>query len=97
MRLTKELAIFAITTEARAHFAQVLAAADIPEEDGPVIRMFLGKEGLGLALDDVKPEDTKYEHEGNTVLMVYEKLTHALDGKTLDVGQTNEGESLLLR
>ena len=50
--------MFSITTEARAHLAEVLATADVPDEDEPVIRMFLGKEGLGLALDLEKPEDS---------------------------------------
>jgi Fe-S cluster assembly iron-binding protein IscA len=89
--------MFAITTQARAHLAQILAAADTPDEDEPVIRMFLGQENLGLALDLEKPEDSKYDHEGNTVLVVDEKLTQALEGKTLDVMQTDEGESLTLR
>jgi hypothetical protein len=96
-RLTKELAMFAITTEARAHLAQVLATADVPDDDQPVIRMFMGNEGLGLALDLEKPEDTAYDHDGDTVLVVDERLLQALEGKTLDVESTEEGEALMLR
>jgi len=89
--------MFAITPGARAHLALVLEAADVPDDDNPVIRLFLGNEGLGLALDLEKPEDTKFEHEGNTILVVDDKLTQALEGKTLDVEVTEQGESLTLR
>ena len=89
--------MFAITTEARAHLGQTLATADVSDDDEPVIRMFMGKEGLGLALDVENPEDTKYDHEGNTVLVADGKLVEALEGKMLDVEVTDQGTSLVLR
>jgi Fe-S cluster assembly iron-binding protein IscA len=89
--------MFAITTGAGSHLAEILATAEAPEQGAAVIRMFLSKEGLGLAVDQEKEEDSKYDHEGNTVLVIDEKLVQALEGKTLDVETTDEGTSLMLR
>jgi Fe-S cluster assembly iron-binding protein IscA len=89
--------MFAITTEAGDHLAEILATADVPDEHEAVIRMFLNQEGLGLALDLEKPGDSKYDHGGNTVLVVDENLAQALEGKTLDIESGEEGKSLTLR
>jgi Fe-S cluster assembly iron-binding protein IscA len=89
--------MFSITADAGAHLAQILAGADEPAESDPVIRMVMGKDGLGLQLDSEKPGDTGYEYEGETVLVVDEQLLPMLEDRTLDLETSEQGESLTLR
>jgi Fe-S cluster assembly iron-binding protein IscA len=85
-----------VTPEARMHLVEVLAASEEPEQNNSVLRMYMSKDGLALALDLEKAEDTKHDHDGNTILVIDQQLSQALAGKTLDVENNEQGESLIL-
>jgi len=65
-------------------------------DDGTCLRLVANNEGLGLAPDTQKADDTTYEAEGDTVLVVNEDLAGKLGSVTLDVEQTEEGPRLAI-
>lgn len=56
------------------------------------------KEGgqFGIVLDRESEGDQVVEHDGDKVLLVTPGLSTILDGKTLDVQDTEEGQKLFL-
>ena len=86
-----------VTETAGAHLAQILSQSEAPQAEGVVVRMFNGPNGLGLTLDQSRPEDTTFDHDGETVLAMDSELANALDEKTLDVANSEQGRSLTIR
>ena len=62
--------------------------------EGVVVRFYLEGETLEVKMDAEKPDDAKFAHEGKTVLVIDRELSKHLDGKTLDVQDTDEGPQL---
>jgi Fe-S cluster assembly iron-binding protein IscA len=83
-----------VTDEAKAHLATILDENDIPTEQ--TVRLMTGPNGLGLAPDMPKDEDTTFDHAGRTVLAIEPAIADQLDGRTMDVEQTAEGVQIKL-
>jgi Fe-S cluster assembly iron-binding protein IscA len=56
-----------------------------------------GEVTLRLALDEAGSDDVVLEHRNQTVLIVSKSGAAALDGRTLDVVETSEGQRLTIR
>lgn len=83
-----------ITESAGAHLAQLLAENNASEDTA--IRFLLIGEKLTPKLDNVRPGDATFEHEGRTVLLLDEPLSERLADNTLDLKEGHEGLRLSL-
>lgn len=63
---------------------------------GCTLRLATEGERLNLKWDQRKPGDAAVSHEDATVLILDEEISGALDGRTLDVKQTENGPALML-
>jgi Fe-S cluster assembly iron-binding protein IscA len=86
-----------VTDAACAAMAELLAEAELPEDDPAVVRLFYGDEGLGVVFDEATADDNTFTHEGAPVLAVDAKLAEALEDQTLDVEQSEGGMELTLQ
>lgn len=77
-----------------AFLGQLLVESDAP--DDAAVRFVIDGNSLSLQLDDEKPGDATFNHEGRTVLVVDEDISKILDGKTLDLEESEEGPKLTL-
>ena len=77
------------------------AVARLPEEAKtgrePSLRLIVQGTQAGLALDYPQENDQIVEHDGHPVLLVDSELSQILDGATVDVTSTPEGERLTLK
>jgi Fe-S cluster assembly iron-binding protein IscA len=61
------------------------------------IRLSLGEEGqFGIALDVESEGDQVVEHDGDKVLLIGSNISTVLEGRTLDVQDTEEGPRLVI-
>lgn len=67
-----------------------LVPTTVPQDSDP------GQLELGLGLDRSKEGDQVVEHNGKKVLLVDESTGELLDGATLDVVDTPEGQQLTI-
>ena len=72
-----------ITESAGAHLAQLLVENNASEDTA--IPFLLVGEQLRPSLDNVRPGDVTFEHEGRTVLVLDEPLSNQLADNTLDL------------
>lgn len=86
-----------VTEAAGAHLAELLAESKTPEARDLVVRIVYEADGLALTLDQTRADDQTFDHEGVTVLVVDEKLSEALAGRTLDIAETETGQRLTMR
>ncbi|MEX0653322.1 MAG: hypothetical protein WD534_01340 [Phycisphaeraceae bacterium] len=84
-----------MTQSAAEHLEQLLAEADAPE--GAAARFVAGPEGLSLHLDQQRPGDETYEHDGRTILLIDEQIADLLAERTLDLETTDDGPALTLQ
>jgi Fe-S cluster assembly iron-binding protein IscA len=84
-----------ITETAGAHLAQLLVENDASED--VAIRFLLVGEKLRPILDDVRPGDVTFKHQGKTILALDEPLSERLADTTLDVKEAGDGKHLSLR
>jgi hypothetical protein len=84
--------MFTVTDEARELLRQQLDGVGIAA--GLVVRVALDGEGLIMDLDELKPGDRKFQHEGNAVLVLDEATFAGLEDNTLHVEQTPDGPVL---
>ena len=72
----------------------LLARSDDPEAG---LRLSIKPTGqLGIVLDREEESDQVVEHEGSKVLLVASELAPLVDGVTLDVKDTPEGQKLVV-
>jgi len=83
-----------MTPEAGTYLSGILNERNCPED--VAIRFLCEGQGIAMRLDNAKPEDTSVEHEGRTVLLLDEQVANLLEGQTLDVEKSQEGERLFL-
>lgn len=81
-----------LTDAAGAHLAVILADKECA--DDIAVRLVCRKTRKSLVLDNSKDGDSTFKHEGRTVLLLSQKVVDLLDGKTIDVRQTNTGGRL---
>lgn len=82
-----------VTDQALAALAAVRADSDAAP--GESILLFLEEDGsLGLALAEIEEGDNVIEQDGQVAVIVAEDLAQALDGMTLDVAVSEDGEEI---
>lgn len=76
------------------------AVSKLPEEvevtQEPSLRLIIQGSQAGLALDFPQEGDQRVEHEGHTVLVIDPMVGQVLDGTTVDVTNTPEGNRLTI-
>jgi len=86
--------MLAVTEAAGAHMAQLLAEAEAPED--VALRFVHAERGLVVRLDNARPGDETFSHEGRTVLVLDEQVAQLLAENTLDVRDEGDGPRLTL-
>jgi Fe-S cluster assembly iron-binding protein IscA len=82
-----------VTDRALTALSAMRAASDAQE--GETILLYLEEDGsLGLALAELEEGDNVIEQDGQVVVIVAEDLAQALDGMTLDVEVSENGEEV---
>lgn len=77
-----------------AFISELLTASEAPDESA--VRFVIEENELSMKLDEEKPGDKIFLHEGKIVLLVDEEMSQVLDGKTLDVENTEKGPQLMM-
>ncbi len=83
-----------MTDAAGEHLVVLLDNANAPDE--AAVRLVMSEGGLGMRADTAKPEDVTFEHDGRTVLLASKDVADALDGRTLDAVETENGTGLTI-
>jgi len=83
-----------ITEAAGSHLADMLTEAEAP--DDVAVRFIIQGRGLAMELDNASPDDSTFNHEGRTILVLDEQLSDLLSDKTLDIKDSEEGPHLTL-
>lgn len=81
-------------TEAAAQLLAEVLERD--EASNRAIRIAEGEGGWTMHLDHEEPEDESFEHEGRTIILLAPSVAEALEEKTLDVHNTEQGWKLRL-
>jgi hypothetical protein len=90
----KEVVMLTMTDTAGEYLTTVLDDANAAEETA--IRLVLDGNTLTPKLDNARPGDATFDHEGRMVLMLDAQLTQVLAESMLDVRVTEEGPVLVL-
>jgi Fe-S cluster assembly iron-binding protein IscA len=92
---TKEVKMLTVTEGAKQLLKETLREHSEDPETG--IRLSVKEGGqFGIVLDTESEGDQVVEHDGDKVLLVAPGLSTVLEGKTLDVHDTEEGPKLFL-
>jgi len=83
-----------ITPAAGGYLCDVLERAQAPQETA--IRLEIEGNTLKSKLDQARPGDATYDHEGRPVLLLDDRVAQLLEGSTLDVEPTSQGGALIL-
>ncbi|MHC4414277.1 MAG: hypothetical protein ACYS0G_03230 [Planctomycetota bacterium] len=83
-----------LTDTAGAFLVDLLGEAEAPQE--VAVRFVVETEGVSLRLDNERPGDESFSHDGRTVLLLDEEMSTMLTEKTLDVQESQEGPKLTL-
>lgn len=84
-----------VTEKATAALSEALEANR--EDDSDVLRLTQAAEGMGLSIDKEQDGDQVVEHDERKVLVIEPKVSDALDGATIDIVDTPEGQRLVLQ
>jgi Fe-S cluster assembly iron-binding protein IscA len=91
----KEVKMLTVTEGAKQLLKETLRGHSEDPETG--IRLSVKEGGqFGIVLDTESEGDQVVEHDGDKVLLVAPGLSTVLEGKTLDVQDTEEGPKLYL-
>lgn len=83
-----------LTEAAGEHLAEILGNSDVPES--VAVRFVCKESEISLSLDNQKPGDATFEHQGKTVLLLDQHAAEYLDGATVDTEHTDAGAKLFL-
>jgi hypothetical protein len=86
--------MFTMTETAGEYLTTVLDNVNAADE--AAIRLVLDGNTLAPKLDNARPGDATFDHEGRTVLVLDEQMTQVLTESMLDVRATEEGPTLVL-
>jgi len=81
-----------VTPAASEHLANLIDESKGPE--GLAVRLVVQEQGLALTPSEPKPDDTTFEHDGRTVLVVDPRAAEMLSERTIDIQQTEQGTGL---
>ena len=84
--------MLAVTDAASEQLANLLDSRETDVD--AVVRLVLKDDRLTMVLDTANPDDLTFDHLGRTVLALQPDLARQLDGKTLEVEQS-EGKTRL--
>gem|GEM_PF-818989 len=88
------IVMFIVTEAAGGYLTAVLDNANASEETA--IRLVLEGNTLTPQLDNTRPGDETFDHEGRMILMLDAQVSQVLDDSTLDIEATDEGPKLIL-
>ncbi|TAK82892.1 MAG: hypothetical protein EPO20_19375 [Betaproteobacteria bacterium] len=83
-----------MTLAAGGFLYAVLERAQAPAETA--IRLEIDGDTLTSKLDQPRPGDATLAHEGRNVLVLDDRVAQLLDGITIDVEPSSEGDKLVL-
>jgi hypothetical protein len=83
-----------VTDTAGAYMAQLLDEAEA--RDDIAIRLVLADTEIIPKMDHVRPGDTAFSFKGRTILVLDELVMQAMEGKTLDVQDADDGRKIVL-
>jgi len=84
-----------VSDEALGHLATMLDGVEgAPDE--AAIRLVAQPQGLGMAVDTPNDGDQTIEHDGRVVLLVDEQVAGMLEGRTMDLQETEQGTALAI-
>lgn len=83
-----------LTDAAAVHLTELLTTAEAPED--VAVRFVRNEKGLAMQMDNERPGDDTFAHEGRTVLLLDSEVSEALTGRILDVEDSVEGPRLAL-
>ena len=86
--------MFVMTQSAGEFLCSALERAQAPEE--AAIRLALEGDALVSKLDKARPGDATFDHDGRKVLVMDERVSQLLNGTTLELEPTSEGDKLVL-
>jgi hypothetical protein len=86
--------MFTMTETAGEYLTTLLDNANAAEETA--VRLALDGNTLTPKLDNARPGDATFDHEGRMVLMLDAQVTQVLAESMLDVRATEEGPTLVL-
>lgn len=81
-----------VTEPAKQTLVKMLDDANAPE--GKAARFVAQGDQVQLTLDEPNDEDAKVDHDGRTVLLLSPQINSLLDGKELDLIETDQGSGL---
>lgn len=85
-----------VTEAACAFLAQLIDKTTTAND--AMVRIVPATQGdLTLQFDTLRPDDTTFEHEGRTVLVLDPPIAQRLIESTLDVQDADDGSKLVLR
>jgi len=91
----KEETMLTVTEAAGGYLSDVLDKSNAPAETA--VRLNVGPDGLSAAIDEPRPGDMAFDHDGRKVLLLDERASAALADRTLDLQPTPDGGRLGLR
>jgi Fe-S cluster assembly iron-binding protein IscA len=84
-----------VSDAALSHLATMLDGVEgAPDE--AAIRLVAQPQGLGMAVDTPNDGDHTVEHDGRVVLLVDDQVANMLDGRTMDLQETEQGTALAI-
>ena len=83
-----------MTPAAGGYLCDVLERAQAPQETA--IRLEIEGNTLKSKLDQARPGDATYDHQGRPVLLLDDRVAQLLEGSTLDLEPTSQGGALIL-
>ena len=83
-----------ITETAGAYLVQLLDEAQA--QDDIAIRLVLDDTNIMPTMDQARPGDTAFSFDGRRILVLDELVMQAMEGKTLDVQDSNDGPKIVL-
>jgi hypothetical protein len=86
--------MFVITESAGEFLCAALERAQAPQE--AALRLELDGGSLVSKLDEPRPGDTTFDHDGRKVLIMDERVCQLLEDSVLEVQPTPEGQKLVL-
>ena len=84
-----------MTDAAAGYLSEVLENANAAPDTA--VRLVVETNGLSSALDQPRPGDTTFDHEGRKVLVLDPQASEVLAERTLDVQSTDDGPRLGIR
>jgi Fe-S cluster assembly iron-binding protein IscA len=84
-----------VTEAAGVYLTEILAEANAA--DDTAVRFVVQENKLAPYLDNARPGDATFDHEGRTILVLDEGISQTLANSTLDVKDTDTGVQLVLK